>query len=140
MQSYLAGKFHLLLLQEAYSLDFKRTLRTFGYSFVTGCGGSLLIAMGGTGSSEDAPGVSVCAWLQGHGARPGAGGARPATGEPTAAIPPVLCPHISTMVTWLQDVGEASRRVCGKRSGTPEPGDLTEVGSLKSEVLTRSRV
>lgn len=49
VQSYLAGKFHLLLLQEAYSLDFKRTLRTFGYSFVTGCGGNLLIAMGGTG-------------------------------------------------------------------------------------------
>ena len=52
VQSYLAGKFHLLLLQEAYSLDFKRTLRTFGYSFVTGCGGNLLIAMGGTGRQQ----------------------------------------------------------------------------------------
>ena len=53
VQSYLAGKFHLLLLQEAYSLDFKRTLRTFGYSFVTRCGGNLFDCNGWHGQTAN---------------------------------------------------------------------------------------
>ena len=49
VQAYLSGKFHLLLLQEAASEDFRRTLRTYQFSFVDAEDNSLLVALGGTG-------------------------------------------------------------------------------------------
>ena len=49
VQAYLSGKFHLLLLQEATSEDFRRTLRTYQFSFVDAEDNSLLVALGGTG-------------------------------------------------------------------------------------------
>ncbi|CAE7525043.1 argH [Symbiodinium natans] len=49
VQAYLSGKFHILLLQETASEDFRRTLRTYQFSFVDAEEESLLLAIGGTG-------------------------------------------------------------------------------------------